>query len=282
MKIIVLGSSSSGNATCIESEGKLFLIDAGLSAKKITERLAKYSVSPQNLDAVFVTHEHTDHIQGLKGLLKKNSIPVYCTRHTAQAIETILNIEPEFFIFSPGEAFRFGKFKVEGVSVFHDAQDPVGFVFETNTLKMSLVSDIGYVTSLVKKKVSGSNILIIESNHDPKMLMADHKRPVHVKQRIRGRQGHLSNENACELVKEIIHNGLRHIVLFHLSKDCNCAEIALDLMKNTLISLGQTNTNVHLTYPNKPTEIVFNGLKDDITIENNVNGYAQLVMSMVH
>jgi len=281
MKIIVLGSSSSGNATCVEADGKTFLIDAGLSAKMIRERLSEYSILPDQLDAVFVTHEHTDHIQGLKGLLRKHDIPIYCTRYTAQAIENILKIEPDFFIFSPGETFRFGNFKVEGVSVFHDAQDPVGFVFKTDNCKMSFVSDIGYVTSLVKKKLEGTNVLIIESNHDPKMLMADHKRPMHVKQRIRGRQGHLSNENACELVREIMHDDLSDIVLFHLSKDCNCREIALNLMENTVKSLGKNEINVHMTYPHKSSEIVFRGLSDDINSREDDNRYNQLEMSMV-
>ena len=147
---------------------------------------------------------------------------------------------------------------------------------------MSLVSDIGLrYFACLRKKLEGTNVLIIESNHDPKMLMADHKRPMHVKQRIRGRQGHLSNENACELVKEIMHDELQHIVLFHLSKDCNCREIALDLMENTVKSSANTNTNVHLTYPHKPTEIVFGGLNNDMNLEDDDNRYNQLEMSMV-
>ncbi len=256
MKICVLGSSSGGNATFMELDDVKILIDAGLSARIIKQRLEALSVDPSRLDAIFVTHEHTDHINGLKQFLKKHPVPVYCTRATAEAVESILNICPEFYLFSPGELFKFASIKIEAFPVFHDAQDPVGFCFYTAKGKLGLVSDIGYVTSLVKQKLADSNVLIIESNHDPKMLLADPKRPWSVKQRIKGRQGHLSNEGACELIESVSHHNLHHVVLFHLSKDCNRPEIALKKMRDCLCEKGFDHTQVHLAYPDKTSAVI--------------------------
>jgi len=256
MKICVLGSSSAGNATYMELDGQKILIDAGLCYRSIKNRLEAIGVDISELDGIFITHEHIDHINGLKILLKHHDIPIYCTRYTAQAIEEILHIEPEFYIFSPCEPFAFNTIKTEAFPVFHDAQDPVGFCFYTSKGKLGLVSDIGYLTLMVKQKLAGSNVLIVESNHDPKLLMADIHRPMSLKQRIRGKHGHFSNADACKLVEEIAHDGLTHVILYHLSQDCNTHDIAFGLMKNTLIQKGFNNTHVHLTYADKTSDII--------------------------
>ncbi|MDX9702224.1 MAG: MBL fold metallo-hydrolase [Candidatus Auribacterota bacterium] len=254
MRLCVLGSSSSGNSTYLELGNSRFLIDAGLSARVIEQRLAMLNVAVADLDAIFITHEHTDHINGLKVLAGRNPVPVYCTRHTALEIESILKITPEFYIFSSGEPFKFDDVVIEPFSVFHDAQDPVGFCFHYNGKKIGFASDLGYVTTFVKRQLQNCDALLIESNHDVNMLIADQKRPWSVKQRIKGRQGHLSNEHACELIAEIAHPGLRHVVLVHLSQDCNRPDMAYKRMAQTLDSLGLDTAKVHLSYPHKPSE----------------------------
>ena len=256
MRLCVLGSSSSGNATFVELGETRFLIDAGLSTRSITQRLADLDVAVADLDAIFITHEHTDHINGLKVLTKRHPVPVYCTRHTAVAIESILKIEPEFYIFSSGEPFKFSEVTVEPFSVFHDAEDPVGFCFHYNGKKIGFASDIGYVTTFVKRQLQNCDVLLIESNHDVNMLISDPKRPWAVKQRIKGRQGHLSNDHACELVTEIAHPGLQHVVLVHLSQDCNRPAMAYKKMTETLGALGLGNIKVSLSYPHKPSELI--------------------------
>jgi len=256
IEVCVLGSSSRGNCTYINFEGSKILVDAGLSTKIIKHRLAEFKTCLSEIKAVFITHEHTDHINGLKGILKKHDIPVYCTRFTAQAIEETLKISPEFYIFSPSDPFRFNSFTIEAFSVFHDAQDPVGFCIEGNSGKLSLASDLGYVTSLVKQKISGSNIMVIESNHDPKLLLSDMKRPWHVKQRIKGRQGHLSNENACKLVKDVACAKLQHIILYHLSQDCNVPELALKKMSIVLQEINQNHIQIHISHPDKISDMI--------------------------
>lgn len=256
MKVCVLGSSSSGNATYLDLDGIKLLIDAGLPAKIIVQRLAEIGVSVPELTGIFVTHEHTDHISGIKGLLSIHPVPVYCTRHTASAIESILNVFPEFYLFTSGERFKLDQVKIEAFSVFHDAHDPVGFCFDTAKHRLGFVSDLGYVTSSVTRKLSGSNIIIIESNHDPKLLLADPKRPWQVKQRIKSRQGHLSNETACELMESVAHPELYHVVLFHLSVDCNRPEIAYAKMRECLDHKGFFQTHVHLTHPDKMSPVI--------------------------
>lgn len=256
MRLCVLGSSSSGNATYLELGDTKLLIDAGLSLRIIKQRLEQIGVDIDSLDGICITHEHTDHISGLKVLLRRHPIPVYTTRHTAVAVESILNINPEFYIFSPGEPFRIGDVQIEAFSVFHDAEDPVGFCFNYNDKKIALASDLGYVTTFVKRKLEQCHVLLIESNHDVSMLIADQKRPWPVKQRIKGRQGHLSNECACKLVEQIAHKNLEHVVLVHLSTDCNRPDMAYKRMTQTLREAGLHDTKLYLSYPHKPSQVI--------------------------
>ena len=256
MRICILGSSSSGNATYIESEKARFLIDAGFPLRTLSNRLESISADVSELNGVFITHEHSDHVKGLKQLIKKYHTPVYATRHTAQALERQLGIEPDFFLFSPGEPFAFFDLFIEGFSVFHDAQDPVGFCIWNDSAKISMVSDLGFVTSQVKQKVTGSNIMIIECNHDEKMLDSNPHRPWHLKQRIKGRQGHLSNEAAAQLIAETAHDALDHVVLFHLSQDCNRPARAEEIMHKTLNNLKCYHTMVHQTFHDRISPVI--------------------------
>ncbi|MEW6535190.1 MAG: MBL fold metallo-hydrolase [Candidatus Auribacterota bacterium] len=254
MELCVLGSSSNGNATFVRCNGRKFLIDAGFSARIIAKRLEHIGVTTAELDGIFITHEHTDHICGLKGLCTKHDIPVYCTRFTAEAIENQLDITCNFTLFTPSERFLFGDLEVEAFPVFHDAQDPVGFTFSTTYAKLGIISDLGHISPHVRSSLKDVNILIIESNHEEKLLVADIRRPWSLKQRILSRQGHLSNDHACAFIEEIAHDNLRHVLLFHLSKDCNNPDIALAKMKKSLRDKGYADTTVHLTYPNKHSE----------------------------
>lgn len=281
MQVCVLGSSSSGNAIYIECDSIKILVDAGLRARIIQERLREIDVEVDEIDAIFITHEHSDHIAALKTLTKQQDIPVYCTRCTAEAIENTFKKSFNFHIFSTAERFIFGPFEIEAFSVFHDAQDPVGFTFTSADGRLGIISDLGYITPALNQKLNDCNIIIIESNHEEKLLVADIRRPWTLKQRILSRQGHLSNDAACRFICDIAKETLQHVVLFHLSQDCNKPDIAYNKMRNALDNHGFTHTTVHMSHPNKISfKIVLEELQEVSTIEQKQHCFEQLEIPM--
>ncbi len=226
-EVTILASGSSGNAALIRSEGATILVDAGLSAKQLRERLALCRVAPEEIDAILITHEHGDHIKGLPQWCKHYGTPLYCNRHTATMVRAKMKEHSQWKIFETGSTFSLGSLSVQTFSIPHDAVDPVGFVLREKEISFGFVTDLGYATRLVLDSLRGLNGLLLEANYDEELLQQDTKRPWAVKQRISSRHGHLSNEAATEVLHQLLHEKLRHVVLGHLSADCNKEELAL-------------------------------------------------------
>lgn len=233
-----LASGSKGNCLYVGSQSTRVLIDAGISASLIYERLAEIGVDPKTIQAILVTHEHSDHIKGLAVLASQLKIPVLANAETAKGICAALGERPKFKIFTTGESFQFGDLHVHPFSIPHDTLDPVGFTFQIGSLKLGICADIGHITSLVRKHLENCDYLYIEANHQPSMVHAS-ARPQYLKQRILGKQGHLSNEDCATLLTQIHHPGLKHVHLAHLSGECNAEEVVLKIVGEALSSKNQ-------------------------------------------
>jgi phosphoribosyl 1,2-cyclic phosphodiesterase len=231
-----LASGSKGNCLYVGTDKTKILIDAGLSAKSIREKLAKIGVLIEEIDAILVTHEHTDHIRGLSVLSNKWDIPICANSETAQAIRA-LEGDLRFKIFSTGESFVYGDMEVHPFSIQHDAVDPVGFTLKMEGIKLGICADLGFVSSLVLKELVGCDYLYVEANHEPAMVHAS-SRPQVYKQRVLSRLGHLSNQECAELLEEVLHPHVKHIYLAHLSSECNAPERALQIIQDKVGALG--------------------------------------------
>lgn len=212
------------DATCV-------LVDAGLSGKQLKERMAH--LGEQKIDAVLLTHEHGDHTRGLRIFLKSNQVPVYTTAATAHLVQES-GVVAEWKTFDAGQVFQIGDISVQTFSIPHDAVDPVGYVFSANEKRWGVVSDLGHVTHSILARVQGLHGLFIEANYDEELLSMDIKRPWSIKQRITSRHGHLSNNQTAELITKIVHEEMKHIVLGHLSGDCNAPEKAIAIIREAL------------------------------------------------
>jgi phosphoribosyl 1,2-cyclic phosphodiesterase len=247
VKLTVLGSGSNGNASYVETDETRLLIDVGFSGRQIRQRLATLARAPESLTAILITHEHSDHICGLAAIAEKTGIPVYCNRATMEEIVRITGAKLDFRLFVAGGGFEVGDINVETFSVPHDAQDPVGFVLQTAHAKIGFATDLGHVTKLVLERIRSANVVVLESNHDVRMLQDCPKRPWSLKQRILSRHGHLSNDAAADCVAEIMSADLNHLFLGHLSRDCNKPELAARVMAQRLQTLGASHVHVTVT-----------------------------------
>jgi phosphoribosyl 1,2-cyclic phosphodiesterase len=232
MRICTLASGSSGNCLYIESGETRILVDAGISLRQIVLKLRKLDVELSDIDAVIVTHEHSDHTAALQNI----GVPVHVARATTHLWANKVSSLREF---DTDASFMIRDLLITPFSVPHDALDPVGFSIESgHGKKIGVVTDIGSVTALVRERLRGSNALVIEFNHDNDILLYSHY-PWDLKQRIRGRLGHLSNNQASELLSELVHGGLRHVVLAHLSQVTNRPEVAYESASSALRNSGQ-------------------------------------------
>ncbi len=233
LEITVLASGSSGNSLLVRGETSTLLVDAGLSARQLETRLLALGIRPESLDGILLTHEHGDHTRGLKVFCSKNRVPIFTNPLTADSLRKS-SIETDWHLFHTGAAFELGGLRIHPFSVPHDAADPVGFVVSSPKSSLGILTDLGYATRQIIHAVQGVTALVIETNHDETLLQNDTKRPWSVKQRILSRHGHLSNQAAAKLVAEIATENLRHILLAHLSEDCNTAELARDTIRQNL------------------------------------------------
>ena len=232
-----LASGSKGNCIYLGTSSIKILIDAGISLKSLTAKLGELDVAPSELDALLITHEHGDHIQGLKALVSKYGIPVLANHATAKGIIEALKYCPKFKIFSTGEPFAFGDLQIHPFSIPHDTLDPVAFTIRTEAHKIGFCTDLGFATSLVHHELKECDYLYIEANHEPSMVHAS-PRPNVYKQRVLSRSGHLSNEACGQLLAKIAHPDLKHVHLAHLSSECNSPEKALTTIKAILEAHG--------------------------------------------
>jgi phosphoribosyl 1,2-cyclic phosphodiesterase len=245
-RFTILGSGSKGNCAYLETDEVRLLIDAGLSARQIRQRLQQIGRSPESLTGILITHEHTDHVQGLVGL-QKLSIPVYCNRATRDAIEEQAGLRLFCRLFETRNSFDVGDVSVETFDIPHDAQDPVGFLIRTATANIGFLTDLGHATTLVLNRIKSAHVLLLEANYDCKLLQDDTRRPWSIKQRISGRYGHLSNDDAAMAVQEIISADLKHLYLGHLSQDCNRPSLALKTVTERLVNLGANHVRTEVT-----------------------------------
>src|SRR5690625_1570411 len=227
MKMSVLASGSTGNSTFIETDKGSVLVDVGLSCKKTDETLNQIGKSLQDINAIFITHEHVDHIKGLKVIAKKYDIPIYANAKTWEAIERkdiIINSAQKFH-FNPLEEQDILGMNVQSFNVSHDAIDPQFYTFSQNDKKISLITDTGYVSDTMKGIIKESDVFLFESNHDVDMLRMG-RYPWNTKQRILSDVGHVSNEDAAHAMKDVITSNTKRIYLGHLSLDNNIKELA--------------------------------------------------------
>jgi phosphoribosyl 1,2-cyclic phosphodiesterase len=275
VKFTILGSGSSGNCAYVETAEARVLVDAGFSPLQIRKRLATIGRAPENLTAILITHEHSDHISGLLGMADKFHIPVYCNRGTQDATVWAfktkwaskknplldgldgteqLKKKIDWRLFETGASFEIGDVSIETFSIPHDAQDPVGYLLRTAAGNFGFATDLGHVTKLVLDRIRAANVLVLESNHDVKMLQDCPRRSWSLKQRILGRHGHLSNEAAAEAAAQIMSAELKHLYLAHLSRECNKIELAHRVMSACLQKIGAAHVQMQIAAQDVPCE----------------------------
>jgi phosphoribosyl 1,2-cyclic phosphodiesterase len=248
-----LGSGSSGNCAYLETDSVRLLIDAGLSGRQIRQRMATLARAPETLTGILITHEHSDHIAGLAGLAARLDVPIYCNRQTKEAIEAQLHIQINARIFATGGSFEVADVTVDTFAISHDACDPVGFLVRTEAGNIGFLTDLGHATKLVVERIRPANVLLLEANHDVKMLQDDPRRPWSLKQRILSRHGHLSNDDAADVVEQILSADLRRLYLGHLSRECNRPDLAHRAVAGRLEQLGGTHVCVESTSQHIPS-----------------------------
>ena len=240
LAVCTLASGSKGNATYISDGETSILIDAGLSGIELQRRLASRDLSPENLDAIIVTHEHSDHVRGVGILSRRYKLPVYINPKTHRASPRIGKLH-ETRPFECGTTFHVNKMAIHPFAISHDAENPAGFTIGQNGTTVGIATDLGIATAMVRQHLKRCALLILEANHDLTMLETG-PYPWPLKQRIRGRTGHLSNPDSKKLLKELQHRGLRHVILGHLSEINNTPQKAFDEVSRAI-----TRCNAELT-----------------------------------
>ncbi|MEI6603302.1 MAG: MBL fold metallo-hydrolase [Clostridia bacterium] len=235
MHFCSLYSGSSGNALFVSAGGTKILVDAGLSCKRIFSALDSIGENPTDISAIFISHEHIDHVRGAGIISRKLNIPIFANENTwARMIPLVGSVSPEnIMIFKTGEHLQHGGIKIHPFSIPHDAAEPVGFNFFANGKKLTIATDIGHVNDEILGHVDGSDLILLESNHDLEMLRIG-PYPYYLKRRIEGKHGHLSNDTASEIVVFLAERGTCRFILGHLSKENNFPELAYLTMQNKL------------------------------------------------
>lgn len=240
MDFFSVASGSSGNCICLGSDRCHVMIDAGISGKRIEEGMNTYDYTTSDMDGVLITHEHSDHIQGLGVVARKYGLPIYATKGTADAIlqsSSVGKIDPALFhVIEAAKTFSIGDLEIYPMSISHDAADPVAYLVSDGRHRVGVVTDLGYYDADIVSHMKGLDALLLEANHDIHMLQVGGY-PYPLKQRILGERGHLSNETSGQLLGQILHDGMQHILLGHLSKENNYDELAYETVRLE-ISLG--------------------------------------------
>ena len=231
-----ISSSSEGNCFLIRNYLTTCLIDCGISYRKLKQELNTLDLSVCDIEAVFITHEHQDHTRGLKMLQQEQNVKIFTNLSTAEEIRDMYDYEFYFHIFSNHESFEFKGIECTPFQIPHDAADPVGFRFRCGDITIGFCTDCGFVTSRVIEYLSFCDYLILESNYDPTLLDCS-KRPHLNKQRVKGRFGHLSNEQCASLLNKIAHVDLKHVYIGHISGDCNTVDIIKKSLHSELIQI---------------------------------------------
>jgi phosphoribosyl 1,2-cyclic phosphodiesterase len=245
----MLGSGSAGNCALVTTDHCKILIDGGLSARQIGLRLEQCGVVPERLDGVLLTHEHGDHVCGLEVFCRRLDVPIYSNALTAEAVRSspgyaALDRHRNWRIFRTGAEFDICDIRVQTFPVPHDAVDPIGFAFHAGSRSLGFITDLGYATRMIVERLRDVHTLVIETNHDEKLLQKDNHRPWPVKQRIQSRHGHLSNNAAASVIEELLPGKIERVVLGHLSRDCNTPALALGAVRGVLGQCDRTEMEV--------------------------------------
>ena len=246
LTLCMLSSGSKGNSIYISDGSTSILVDAGLSGIEIERRMKSKELFPEKLDAIVVSHEHADHIHGVGVLSRRYRIPVYISRKTFKAASPFIGEICEYNKFECGEMFTINNLSFHPFSISHDAEDTAGFTVSNNSTKIGIATDLGIATTMVKEHLKKCSVLILEANHDPDML-ANGPYPWPLKQRIKSRTGHLSNEQSKALLQEIQHDGLEHVILSHLSETNNTPQKAVSVVGQA-ITCGRPKLDVASQY----------------------------------
>jgi len=251
ISLSVLASGSKGNSVYLEGPEGALLIDAGLSARETIKRIETVGADPGFVRGIIVTHEHSDHMGGVKVVARRLKIPVYATRKTAGAAS--LPDDVQVRLIESGTSFEAAGFEIMPFSIPHDALDPVGFTAKLDSIRVGVATDLGCATALVRERLIECRAVVLESNHDEKMLM-EGPYPWFLKQRVKGRTGHLSNEAAARMLNDLSSTDLQHVFLAHLSEINNAPDLALGTAREALAGYG---TDLEAASPAAPTRRVF-------------------------
>ena len=235
IKFISLFSGSSGNSYFLQIDENKYLVDVGVAHSKIVQELKKIGEKISNIDAIFITHEHIDHVRALSLINKKYNIPIYINKKTFNQISSKIEIfqENNIKLFT-NEEFKHNNIKIKPFSVLHDAIDPVGFsFFDKNDNKATVVTDLGKITDEVYDNVVGSDLLVLEANYDEELIRYS-EYPLELINRIVSSEGHLPNSESLNLVADLVDKGLKHIALAHISRSNNNFEIVSQMFENRI------------------------------------------------
>ena len=247
MRISVLASGSKGNCTYVETQNNKVLIDIGMSKLYIEKKLVSLGVRPSDINSVFITHTHVDHIAGLKVFIKKYHPTVFLT---GKMYEELKDVIKDYVIIE--DQIKIGDLTVDFFKTSHDTSDSLGYIFKNNDKEFVYVTDTGYINAKNLKLLMNKDLYIFESNHDVELLMNNPHYPYHVKQRILGDKGHLSNIQCGEYLKKIVGDKTQVIILAHLSEQNNNQKLALDNVKNNI----STDIQIMVATQNDNTELI--------------------------
>lgn len=231
MKFASLGSGSRGNATIVTTGKTTVMIDCGFSAREAVKRLQMLSVEPERIDAILITHEHADHMAGVRVMARKYNIPVHTTPGTAGCLP--VDVQSHIHEFNCHHPFSINDLEIQPFPVPHDAREPSQFVLGDGQYRLGLLTDVGSLTPIIEQTLSGCDALLLEANHDMTMLEQG-EYPEHLKQRVGGRLGHLNNVQSATLLEKIDTSNLQHIMAMHISEKNNCPTIVVPLLAEAL------------------------------------------------
>lgn len=244
MNLLSISSGSSGNCYYVGNDNTHILVDVGISGKKVESGLNDMGIKVDELSGILITHEHIDHVKGLGVLARKYEIPIYATSKTICEIQKIKSVgeisDDLFHEITPDTYFNINDIKVDASSIWHDAADPVCYSLYDGNKKISIATDLGNYDDYIVHKLMDSDVMVIEANHDIRMLQAG-PYPYYLKQRILGNYGHLSNERSGQLIRTLLNSHIKGILLGHLSKENNFEELAYETVKLELCNNEYTN-----------------------------------------
>ncbi len=255
IKFCSLSSGSSGNCHYIETKGTRILIDAGFSGKKTEELLSSINIDANTIDYILITHEHIDHIKGAGILSRRYDIPIIANENTWLSMKDKIGEikDKNIKVIYTNRDFNLKDLDIHPFNIYHDAADPIGYIIYYKKFKISIATDTGWVDNNIRNKIKGSNLYLIESNHDVEMLKNGNY-PLFLKQRVLSKEGHLSNVDAGETLSEVLSGNGEVVLLGHLSKENNTPNLAYETVKETIGEISE-DIDLDLSYRDKPTKV---------------------------